>query len=182
MYREILKADSLNADALYNISVLLSKDGEYREAYPYMLELDKLEEADGYIYLQAGLAEKQLGMSNGLIWFEKAAGEKPDDVEILAYLAEAYTDKKDYSSAVETYSRILSVKSSGDILYKKAFIQLVYIEDYDKGLKTLKAALKEGVSENIDISELTDYPDLLYRSRILDVIEENKKKDGKSVN
>jgi len=182
LYKAIMEEDPVNKDALYNSALLMSFKGDYGDAYPYLKKLDALEEADSYIYKYLGIAEKELEISSGTLWLEKAAESKPGDAEILNLLAEAYNSEKRYTEAVETYDKLLSIHKTGDLLFKKARILLVYIEDYDTGLPVLEEALTQGLSDSIKLSTLIDYPDLLYPDRIKTVVKKIEKSKASSGN
>lgn len=175
LYKSIMEEDPVNKDALYNSALLLSFKDDYKDAYPYLKELDTLGEADSYVYKYLGIAEKELEISSGASWLEKAAESKPGDTEILNLLAEAYSNEKRYGKAVETYDKLISMHKTGDLLFKKAFILLVYIEDYDTGLPVLEEALSQGLSDSTDLSTLIDYPDLLFPDRIKTVVKKVEK-------
>lgn len=169
-YKSILDKDRYNRNALYNISVLLVNEKNYKDAYPYLKQVESSGDGDAYIYTQLGEAESKLNLSSGIYWFEQARKKDPDSKEILNLLTSAYIADKDYTAALNTYDILLSKGEDLTILFKKAYLLLTAVEDYDAGLKVLEEALKKGFNDNIEIQKLRDYPDLLYSNRINEVL------------
>ena len=173
-YKDIISSDAYNKNALHNICVLLTSEDNYTAAYPYLKQLDEFVPGDFFTEKQLGIAESKLGLSSGAVWFEKAEKEKPGDKDILNLLAEAYVTDKNYSKALETYDLLLTKGKSPEILFDKAFVLLTKVEDYDRGLKVLREALSGGFNNEKKLKKLRDYPDLLYRDRIMKVLDEYK--------
>ncbi len=173
-YKDILSSDAYNKNALHNICVLLISEDNYTDAYPYLKQLEELDPGNFFTDKQMGIAESNLGLSSGAVWFEKAEKEKPGDKDTLNLLAEAYVTDKNYSKAIETYDLLLTKGKSPEILFDKAFVLLTKVEDYDRGLKVLKEALSGGFNNEKELEKLRDYPDLLYRDRIIKVLDEYK--------
>ncbi len=171
-YKNILSDDAYNERVLHNISFLLMSAGNYADAYPYLEQLEKIGSPDFFTYRELGVAESKMGISSGVVWFEKARKEKPDDKDILMLLASAYAADKNYTEALATYDQLLSKHRDPEILFDKAFILLTAVEDYDKGLSVLKEALAGGFGDQKKIKKLKDYPDLLYKERIVKVLKE----------
>ncbi len=169
-YKSILDKDRYNRNALYNISVLLVNEKNYKDVYPYLKQVESSGNGDAYIYTQLGEAESKLNLSSGIYWFEQARKKDPDSKEILNLLTSAYIADKDYTAALNTYDILLSKGEDLTILFKKAYLLLTAVEDYDAGLKVLEEALKKGFNDNIEIQKLRDYPDLLYGNRINEVL------------
>lgn len=172
VYQGILGIDTVNKNALHNICVLLISEERYTDAYPYLKQAESLGDADFFIYEQLGISESKLGVSSGTYWLEKAKSIKPDNVEILNLLASAYTKEKNYTEALKDYDLILSKGKDPEILFKKAFLLLTKIEDYDTGLKILQEALQAGFSDKSRLEKLSKYPDLLYKERIDKIIDD----------
>lgn len=58
-------------------------------------------------------------------YLERALKQKPDDIEILTFLASVYTEQRNYSSAVSTYKKIIDLQPTrDDILMKLGLIHL----------------------------------------------------------
>ncbi len=169
-YREVLKSDGYNRHALYNISVLLCEEGRYREAYPYLKQIDEMGDSDSFIYMKLGETEKELGISSGSYWFKLASDKDPSNRDALKLLCDSYVEDKNYSLAIDVCNKLLSKGEDKSVMFEKAFILLVYVEDYDNGLPALKKALDAGFSDEKEIKRLEEYPDLLHRDMILSVI------------
>ncbi len=170
-YKNILSTDPYNKNALHNICVLLISEGKYADAYPYLKQAESSGSKDFYIYEQLGIAESKLGISPGIYWFERARQEQPDDNHLLDLLASAYSRNGDYSSALRLYNTMLKKNNDPAVLFKKAFILLTAMEDYDNGIEVLKKALAAGFSDKKELKKLRDYPDLLYADRIKKVLD-----------
>ncbi len=173
-YKDILSSDAYNKSVLRNICVLLISDENYTDAYSYLKKLRELDPDDFFTDKQLGIAESKLGISSGAVWFEQAEKENPGDKDVLSLLAAAYVVDKNYSKALETYDLLLKKGKDPETLFNKAFVLLTKVEDYDKGLKVLREALSGGFNGQGKLKKLRDYPDLLYRERILKVLDEYK--------
>ena len=93
------------------------------------------------------------------------------------FLIEALTLKHNYERIPGLYDSLISINSSADLIFDKAFILLTVIEDYDLGIPALELALQNGYNNFERIEELKTYDDLLDRDKILAVFIENPPKE-----
>ncbi len=168
-YKSILKIDSYNRDVLNNITILMIHDSLYEEVYPYLVKLESIGDASSNTLYNLGIAERELGISSGAVWFE-AAYEKDKTVkEFLTALIDALKTERRYSRVIEYYDILLEMDPNPEFLFDKAFILLTAIEDYNLGIPALEEAMKGGFSDSERIDELKFYPDLLDVDRILSI-------------
>ncbi|MEA1911831.1 MAG: tetratricopeptide repeat protein [Spirochaetota bacterium] len=177
VYEKILKIDFFNEDALNNITVLMINSEMYEKAYPYLVQLEKLGVSDSNVLYNMGITERELGKSSGLKWFDLAYEKEPDLEKNIPALIDALTLKHEYERIPGLYDSLLSLNSSPDLIFDKAFILLTVIEDYDLGIPALEMALQNGFDNLERIEELKTYDDLLDRDKILAVFIENPPKE-----
>jgi len=173
VYRKILGMDAFNKDVLNNISILLMNQKMYSEAYSYMVQIEKLGNADGNLLYNLGVAERELSISSGLSWFESAYKKNPKlEKNIIAYI-DALKLEHNFKKIISLYDYLITINPDPSYLFDKAFILLTSIEDYENGLPVLESALKKGYSDLDRIEELKEYPDLLNKDKILSIILAN---------
>ena len=177
VYEKILNIDFFNEDALNNITVLMINSEMYEKAYPYLVQLEKLGVSDSNILYNMGITERELGKSSGLEWFDLAYEKEPDLEKNLLALIDTLTLKHDYERIPGLYDSLISLNSSSDLIFDKAFILLTVIEDYDLGIPALEMALQNGFNNLERIEELKTHDDLLDRDKILAVFIENPPKE-----
>ncbi len=169
VYDSILVIDSYNVDVLNNITILMMKDSMYKEAYPYLVRLESIEDANINTLYNLGIAERELSLSSGALWFESAHIKDKSVKEYLIALIDALKTERSYSSVIEYYDALLEIDPDPVLFFDKAFILLTAIEDYSLGIPALEKAMEGGFSDLERIDELKFYPDLLDRDRILSV-------------
>ncbi len=173
VYRQILKIDTCNRDALNNISILLINQKMYQEAYSCLVRLEDLGNADENTLYDLGVVERKLNLGSGLTWFELAYDKNPKlEKNIIAYI-DALKTNRDFKKVIPLYDDLITINPDPAYLFEKAFILLTSIEDYDDGLPLLESALQKGYSDLDRIEELKEYPDLLDRDKILSIILAN---------
>lgn len=169
VYESILDIDSYNIDVLNNITILMIQDGMYEQAYPYLVRLDSIGDANSNTLYNLGIAERELSLSSGALWFESAYKKDKSVKEYLVALIDALKIERSYSSIIEYYDALLEIDPDPVSFFDKAVILLTVIEDYSLGIPALEKAMKDGFSNLERIDELKSYPDLLDRDRILSV-------------
>ena len=169
IYESIVKIDPFNVDVLNNLTILMISILMYEDVYPYLVRLEEAGVETGSNYYNLGLTERELEISTGLKWFEKAY-EKESSLEknVIALIGALKIDL-DYNRVVELYDVLLSMNSKPEFYFDKAFILLTSIEDYEKGIPALEVALQKGFNDNEKIDELKNYNDLLDKDKILGV-------------
>ncbi len=169
VYDSILGIDSYNMDVLNNITILMIHDAMYKEAYPYLVRLESIEDVNSNTLYNLGIAERELSLSSGAMWFESAYNNDKSVKEYLIALIDALKIERSYSSVIEYYDALLEMNPNPVLFFDKAFILLTAIEDYSLGIPALEKAMEGGFSDLERIDELKSYPDLLDRDRILSV-------------
>lgn len=172
-YEMILEIDPYNIDALNNITILMISMDMYKEVYPYLVKLEETGGGDtGSTYYNLGITERELEISTGLNWFEKAYISDPQMGKNVIALIEALKADQNYERVVELYDVLLSIDPRPVVYFEKAFILLTVIEDYEKGIPALEIALQKGFNDAEKIDELKNYDDLLDKDKIFGVFIE----------
>jgi tetratricopeptide (TPR) repeat protein len=161
IYDSILQLDPYNIDALNNITILMISMLMYEEAYPHLIRLEEAGVDTDSNYYNLGLTERELELSTGLNWFEKAYNKDPGLEKNIIALIEALKIDKDYERVIELYDILLNINSEPAIYFDKAFVLLTAIEDYERGIPALEISLQNGFNGNERIDELKNYKDLL---------------------
>ena len=166
VYEYVLTIDPYNEDVLNNITIFMLSSNLNKEAYPFLVKLEKMGVETASNYYNLGLTERELEISSGLIWFEKAFDKEPKmEKNVIAFI-EALKTELDYERVVELYDILLSIKPEPAVYFDKAFVLLTAIEDYEKGLPALEIALQKGFNDTEKIDELKNYNDLLDKDKI----------------
>lgn len=169
VYESILKIDSYNNDVLNNITILMMQDHMYEKAYQYLVKLESIGDASSNTLYNLGIAERELGLSSGIEWFEFAHEKDKTKKEVLLALIDALKIERSYNRVIGFYDVLVELDPDPVLLFDKAFILLTAIEDYELGIPALEKALQDGFSDVERIDELKSYPDLLDKDRILSV-------------
>ena len=169
VYESILKIDSYNNDVLNNITILMMQDHMYEKAYQYLVKLESIGDASSNTLYNLGIAERELGLSAGIEWFEFAHEKDKTKKEVLLALIDALKIERSYNRVIGFYDVLVELDPDPVLLFDKAFILLTAIEDYELGIPALEKALQDGFSDVERIDELKSYPDLLDKDRILSV-------------
>lgn len=162
VYDRILEVFEYNETALYNKALILM--GSDRIAARSVL--DKLYEVDssvevvmllGEIYLEDGDKESYA------ILLEEAVIGNPGDIRLLEGLAEHYVNEGMFFKAIDYFDELLNVDAYErlpEILFKKAEIQFIELDDYENGYDTLVKALDAGFDDKSQIDQLLDSEEL----------------------
>ncbi|PNV74441.1 tetratricopeptide repeat protein [Leptospira inadai] len=128
-FREAATLSPNDAKALYNLSVVLKKNGKMEEALKY-LEMAKLAGAsDPEIFRSIADSFEQLNQGEQSIdALHKGLKYNPNNLDLLFQLAETYYNRGDLLAAEETYRRIVD-STPGDSFTETALINLGVILD-----------------------------------------------------
>ncbi len=175
IYTQLLLRVEYNENALYNIGVIYWNKGEFREAYNSFYKLYSISPDDDQLLYNLGVLNIELKNTSSGISYLKAAKEKnPDNVVCLTALGDAYSELQLFSDALDNYNAALLIdKGLKDIYFKKAYILLTAIEDFDEGIQNLKNAVDLGFNDIEEIEELCDYPDLYRKDEVQEYLMEH---------
>lgn len=148
LYEEILVKDPYYSNALHNAALIHLnlgnniKAGEYLERLYLISPRENLLRGMGIVARRLGDNEKAMELLSVYLQRYK------EDMATLEILGDIYTDEQYYLEALEAYTKILEKNDSNNLLhFKKARILLVFIQDKEKGMQALDAALGRGFAD-----------------------------------
>lgn len=156
VYDQILDVFEYDETALFNKALILMNSD--RAAARSVL--DKLYVVDtsvevvlllGELYLEDGDKESYA------ILLEQSVVENPDDSRLLEDLVEYYAIEGSFFKAIEYIDKLLSVDTYepvAEMLFKKAVILFVELDDYENGYETIVKALDAGFDDKSEIEQL----------------------------
>ncbi len=176
IYKKILEENPADCDVRFNLAKLEAEDGEWRRSYEQLAACLDYDITDAQIYRLLGKVKLELGEEGAVGFLEKAYAQKPDMPGLAGELARAYRSAERYGKAIEIYDEMLtSAEKSArkaEIRFEKAFVYLTAIEDYERGITSLRAALEAGYRNEEEFEELIGYPRLLDPERIRELFRE----------
>ncbi len=159
--REALKKDPENEFFLYNLSLSLSKLGNFEEASLYITEYIKFYpmNAQGYEILAAALIKRQRLDEVSEVWesFFKESSDYKTTANGLGVIALVFLRKKQLDQALTLVSRALSL----DPLSPKAILSLAHIKIHLSGKKQTQLFLTKFIKDCKE--NKTDLQNLLIR-------------------
>lgn len=174
IYQRVSDRLSGDVDALFNTATLLWRLERYDEALDTFLELREIDPTGDYVPSIAELYEL-LGESEQAIayWELYVTGHDDSTAERLR-LAHLYASARDYGKAVRMYSDAIDRLKTPDAnaLFERAKILLVYIEDFELGLKELVEAFDAGYSDEAAVSELAAEAPAEVKTELVRLVEE----------
>ncbi len=112
MYRQVLAADSSNADALHLLGVIACQTGRHELAVQYIECAIRLQGNAAMIHNNLGAAYKALQrLPEAAASFRRAAELKPDYAEAHNNLGLALQDQGDLDGAIACYNRAVKLKA-----------------------------------------------------------------------
>lgn len=170
-YRRALDYAPEAKDALYNVALILEKQGKTAEALSDFEHLYKISQ-DRAVLAHIGLLEIALGdLPAGIHYLEAYQKEKGDDFDVLVALGRAYQKEEEFDRAIATYDAALAVKpKAAEVLFSKAVILLTAIDEEVGGLSALKQAIDAGFSDGAQARALASDPHLIDASKVAKVL------------
>lgn len=166
-YDKVLKLSPSNKNALYNRGMILSELGKTSEAVDAFSTLYKLDNSTNLLLTLGKLEIAAKKLPEAIHYLEAFHAQKPDDLEGLTALADAYRSEKLYDKALKTYDAALKVKpKAAKLLFAKAEILLTEIQDATNGVKALKAALDAGFKDRKALDSLVANPNLVDKQAV----------------
>ncbi|MBN1688353.1 MAG: hypothetical protein JW893_04570 [Candidatus Omnitrophica bacterium] len=90
-------------------------------------------------------------------FFEKIIKEKPDHIDALKLLAEAYTRKKHYSEGLDMDQRLSVLCPEDPVVHYNLACSLALVGKKEQAIQALKLSMKMGY---VDLEHLKKDPDL----------------------
>ena len=173
LYLQILERIANVQNALFNAAVLSEKLDKKDDALVFYLQLYDLKPSAEVLYRLGYLYFDLNEPAKAIEYLEVYRKEAPEDYDGLLTLSRAYALERYYANALELYDLVLEVNENDPVVYfEKAEIQLLYIENLEEGIKSLRAALEYEFDDNTRLMELLDSPELKYRDDVSKLYDE----------
>jgi tetratricopeptide (TPR) repeat protein len=176
IYREILEKNPADCDIRYNAALIEEEREDWQGACGLLEKCIDYEQADAEIFRLLGRASLALGKEEGISYLERAYEADPVLSGLGEELASAYRREELYAEAVEIYDEILSrsddEKEAGRIRYEQAFLLLTALEDYERGMRSLREVVEAGYRDDEAFARLYSFPSLLDPVRIRELFQE----------
>ncbi|MGZ3236450.1 MAG: tetratricopeptide repeat protein, partial [Burkholderiaceae bacterium] len=113
IYRQVLKVDPVNFDALHMLGVLAYQVGQHAQAIDIINQAIRLDASDPLAHNNLGNAYRALGRhEEALASFQKALSIKPDFYQVQNNVGETYRVMGRLDDALATFQKVLSIDSS----------------------------------------------------------------------
>lgn len=173
VYNRILDVFEYNETALFNKALILmdSSVSEAQQALEKLFEVDKSAEVVlllGKIYMEEEDRERYVSL------FEEAVISNPGNSQLLKGLADYYREEGKYFKSIDYMDRLLAIDSydgHADVLFEKAEMLFLDLNDYNNGFETLKRALDAGFDDRGRIGQLIDSDELSGDVQLRDYLE-----------
>ncbi|RKX76034.1 MAG: hypothetical protein DRP87_13075 [Spirochaetes bacterium] len=167
-YGKILSRNSFDQNALYNTGVLLWRSERREEAKEYFLKLYSMTPENYKLLYNLGILELELGNNErGIDFLQEYTEKRPQDLDALTALGDAYMEEKLYYKALDAYDTVLSIdEKKPKVYFKKSYILLTVIGDAEKGMEALEKSIIAGFKDKEQFLNLLSNPDLLDRKTV----------------
>lgn len=130
------KKVAVPVDALLNMQKT-GKETEFKNRQPE----DYFNTLEGCLF--AGKIYASLGESGrAQMYLENASRLNPDDVDLLLLLASVYTDQRNYTSAANTYKKIIEIEPQRDDIYLKMGNVYLNMMRWEEAIPPLEKAIE----------------------------------------
>jgi Flp pilus assembly protein TadD len=147
-YDTVLMSSPLDVNALYNSGVILGEQGKLDDAAATLHKVYEVSNDATVLYPLAKIEFASKNIDAAITDLNAYLSAKPDDLEAVIELAGAYRDNEEFDKALSEYDTALQLKANDpDVLFQKASILLVDIQDGPNGLKTLEQSVAAGFSD-----------------------------------
>lgn len=176
-YNRVISTDSVNSNALYNTFLIYRSQGEQKAALDQLfkyLELNKDDYASLAVLasLYEELEQKNKAVESYQLFLEKEKSDEEKISEVQQSLAVLLIDMELYSDALELLNQLTSVEEpAAELLFRKSWVLLIGLEEYDSGLENLKSALEAGFIDKKLTTAMGMVEDALYHDEILKFLE-----------
>jgi beta-barrel assembly-enhancing protease len=117
-FRDELKKNPSDANALYGLAIVQARMGQAKEAADTIAAALRYAPEDPDILRDAGIIAFEAGKSAESIQYLRSAYQSNDtDADTVLYLARAYEQAGDYMTALELYRKALAANVTDDQLY-----------------------------------------------------------------
>ena len=110
IYRQVLKVDPVNFDALHMLGVLAYQVGQHAQAAEIINQAIRLDASDPLAHNNLGNAYRALGRQDeALASFQKALSIKPDFYQVQNNIGETYRVMGQFDDALASFRKVLSI-------------------------------------------------------------------------
>ncbi len=161
-YQNVLDRLPGDTDTLFNISRIYEELEREEDALSTLLELYDREPDPQYLSRIARLYETTGNPESAAQYLELYLDQVKEPKEAIGQfhqLARVYATLEEYGEAYKKYNTAIEMseeKNTGELLFERSRILLLYIEDYESGLADLRASLEKGFAERERLDELLE--------------------------
>ena len=169
------------AGALQTLGVIHLAMNDPRQAFSCFAQVQLLCPADWINLTNLGAAALRLGAHGAAIEIlEKARRLKPDDIEMLRILADAYREARDYEAAVELYRNILALDPVSALAAQGLGDSLLQLGRLEEAASALDAAHRSNPNSAAILYSLSQLAPGLASTNIDHALAAVKRQDGES--
>ncbi len=174
IYEEILKREKLNKKALYNSSLIYTFIGEKERALEKLLEYKDIIEDNKDILKQ--IAELYSGLGNkeqAIKFYKDYLVKNSSDKDVKKSYAKLLFEIKDFKKALDIYEELDgSSNKDGELVFFKAKVLLLGLEDLGKGKEAVERALDLGYEGADELYQITLEENFLYKDEFKEFLKE----------
>jgi|GEM_PF-1973196 len=142
-YKKIIKFESNNLSALYNLGVLLNRSKSYREAQPYLQKANQLAPNDNNIRLALGQSYLNQEMfAEALKFFNQILATAPNNIAALNNKGIVLKKQCNWSDAIQVLQRALSIAPQQAEIIKNLASCYTLIGEYEKSKALYNKAIE----------------------------------------
>ena len=181
VYNEILVLNPYNKKALYNTSILEVELERYEIARIHLQKLLDQENKSEYRKLLADITREEGNSEDAIRLYESIVAEDKASKDVFTALKELYLASENYSDVLTVFDELEKVSGDasekGALLFERARIEFLYLEDMVLGQEHLIQALELGFgSDDSSVLEnLADELDSPIKEQVEKIVDENLK-------
>ena len=161
--RPILGKNKRDVEGIYELGYSLFKQERYEEALEYFLKLEKLNDADDWLYQKIGICYKNLGKNEeALEYYLKAVELDEEDTYSMSDIAWLYNVLGKYEEGLKYLERLEELGQDDAWTNVEFGYCLSILERYEEAIKKLNHAL-EVEDEEKDIAHIHSLLGWCYR-------------------
>ncbi len=179
LYKRILVLNPYNKKALYNISILEVELERFDLARLHLQKLQEQEDKSEYRKLLADIAREEGDSEAAIGLYESIVAEDKASGDVYTALKELYLEEQRYSDVLTVFDELVESSENGsekaDLLFERARIEFLYLEDMVLGQEHLIQALQLGFGsgDSSSLESLTEELDSPVKEQVEKIIDEN---------
>ena len=181
-YNRVLVLDVLNSNALYNTFLILKNIENSQGALRQLIKYIEINEEDFLAYISLAelyLAsdEKNSAVDAYKLFLKNEIKDEDKILEIQIALALLYKELELYSDSLEILKTLTDLgedeQPSANLLFEKAWVLLIGIEEYEEGLDVLLLAIDAGFADKKLATQMGVIEKALYHDEIVVFLKEH---------